>query len=129
MTWDAGVVVVGLTSIAAFVVAFHFSGLVFRVRGAVTLATQAMAVIAKNTLDDDTRELLVQRAAIRMFAQFVQITLSSILVLAVPGAIIWMGEQIGLAPLAAVSEFLLSWEVIIGATVLGLATAWHVRHR
>ena len=129
MIWDAGVLVVGLVAIAAFVAVFHVSGLVARALAALTVAREAMAVIADKTLDDEEKEPLVQRAALRLFGQFGLITLTAIVVLAVPGVAMWGGDLIGLAPFAAVSDFLLSWEVIIGATVAILAAVWLVRRR
>lgn len=88
-----------------------------------------MAVIAEKAVDDDQKERIIQQAAVRLFGQFSVITLIAILVLAVPGAVMWAGDLIGLAPFAAVSDFLLSWEVITGATVVILGTAWLVRRR
>ena len=83
-----------------------------------------MAVIFEKTLDDEEKERLVQRAALHLFGHFALITLTAIVVLAVPGVVMWIGDLIGVAPFAAVSDLLLSWEVIIGATVLILATIW-----
>ena len=129
MTWDAGVLVVGLAAIAAFVAVFHVSGLVARALAALTVARETMAVIADKTLDDEEKEPLVQQAALRLFGQFGLITLTGIVVLAVPGVVMWGGDLIGLAPFAAVSDFLLSWEVIIAATMAILAVVWLVRRR
>ncbi len=129
MIWDAGVVVVGLVAIAAFVAVFHVSGLVARALAALTVAREAMAVIADKTLDDEEKEPLVQRAALRLFGKLGLITLTAIVVFAVPGLVMWGGDLIGLAPFATVSGFLLSWEVIIGATLTILTAVWLVRRR
>ncbi len=129
MTWDAGVLIVGLAAIAAFVAVFHVSGLVARALAALTVARETMTVIADKTLDDEEKEPLVQRAALRLFGQFGVITLTAIVLLVVPGVVMWGGDLIGLAPFAAVSHFLLSWEVIIGATVAILAAVWLVKRR
>ena len=129
MIWDAGVLVVGLVAIAAFVAVFHVSGLVARALAALTVAREAMAVIADKTLDDEEKEPLVQRAALRLFGKFGLITLTAIVVFAVPGLVMWGGDLIGLAPFATVSDFLLSWEVIIGATLTILTAVWLVRRR
>ncbi len=126
MTWDAGVLIVGLATILAFFGAFHVSGLVARARAVFVLTSQTMAVISEKTLDDEEKERLVQRAALRLFGQFALITMTAIVVLAVAGVVMWIGDLIGVAPFAAVSDLLLSWEVIIGATVLILATIWLV---
>ena len=124
MTWNTGILAVGLVSVAAFVAAFRVSGLATRVRGAVMVASQAMSVIAEKTLDDDEKQRLARRAALQLFGQFFLITLTAILVLAVPGVVIWAADLIGIAPFGAVTALLLSWEIIIGATVLILAAVW-----
>ncbi len=129
MTWDAGVLIVGLAAIAAFVAVFHVSGLVARALAALTVARETMAVIAYKTLDDEEKEPLVQRAALRLFGEFGLITLTAIVVFAVPGLVMWGGDLIGLAPFAAVFDFLLSWEVSIGATVAILVALWQVSRR
>jgi hypothetical protein len=129
LTWDAGVLVVGLAAIAAFAAVFHVSGLVARALAALAVARETMAVIGDKTLDDEDKEPLVRRAALRLFGQFGLMTLAAIVVLAVPGAVVWGGDLIGLAPFAAVSDFLLSWEVIVGATVAILAAVWLTRRR
>ena len=127
MTWDAGVLSVALATTAAFVAAFHYSGLIGRARSAVATVSQTIAVISEKSLDDEEKERLVQRAALRMFGQFALITVTAAGVLLVPGAVIWVGDLSGLAPVAAVSSFLLSWEVIVGATALILAGVWLAR--
>ena len=127
MTWDAGTLVVGLAIIAAFVAALYVSGLVARALTAATVVRETMATIADKTLDDEEKEPLVQRAALRLFRQFVLNTLTAIAVLAVLSAVLWIGDLIGLATFAEVSDFLLSREVIIGATVMVPAAVWLVR--
>ena len=127
MTWDTGVLAVALATMAAFVAAFHYSGLIGRARSAVATVSQTVAVISEKSLDDDEKERLVQRAALRMFGQFAPITVTAAAVLLVPGAVIWIGDLIGLASVTAVSSFLLSWEVILGATGLILAGVWLAR--
>lgn len=127
MTWDGGVLAVALATMGAFLVTFHFSGLIGRARSAVTTVSNTVAVISEKTLDDEEKERLVQRAALRMFAQFGLIIVTAGVVLLVPGVVIWIGDLVGLAPVAEVSSFLLSWEVIVGATVLILAGVWLAR--
>ena len=127
MIRDAGVLIVGLAAISAFVAAFHLSGLVARARAALTVARDATAVIASKTLDDEEKEPLVQRAALRLFGQFGVMALTALAVLVAPGVVMWGGDLIGLAPFEAVSDFLLSWEVIVGASLVTLVALWLVR--
>jgi hypothetical protein len=129
LSWDPGVLIVALATMVAFVATFHFSGLIRRARSAVATVSQTLAVMSRDTLDDEEKERLVQRAALRMFGQFALITVTIGVVFLVPAAVIWVGDLTGLAPVVAVSNFLLSWEVIIGATVLVLASVWLARRR
>ncbi len=124
MNWDWGVVIVGFATITVFVGAFHVSGLVARAQVVVTLTRQTLAVISDKALDDVEKERAVQRAALGLFRQFMVMAGTAIVVLAMPAVVMWGGELIGLASFAAVSGFLLSWQVIIGATVLILCGIW-----
>lgn len=127
MTSDAGVLFVGLATIAVFSVAFYYSGLVTRARAVISLTSQTMASMAEKSLDDEEKERLVQSAALRLFGHFGMITLIAIIILAISGLVMWVGDFLGLAPFAAVSDFLLSWEVIIGMTLLIIAVFWLVK--
>jgi hypothetical protein len=109
---------------AAFVAAFRVSRLGPQARAVIAVASQAMDVITEKSLDDEEKQRLVQRAALHLFGQFFLITLTGIVVLAVPGVVMWVGDLIGLAKFAAVTDLLLSWKIIIGATLLILAAGW-----
>ena len=127
MTSELGVIGAGLLSIAAFAVAFRFSGLVARARAAIALVSTTLAVITEPSLDDDEKERVTQRAAIDLFKAFALITLTASLVLAAPGIVIWFSDVMGLARLQDVLDFLLSWEVLIGTSLLLLAALWLLR--
>lgn len=129
MTRDPAVLFVGLISIAAFAVAFRFSRLAPRARAIVSAARETAAVVLEATLDDEEKERLVRRAAVRMFAQFLMITLTGIAVLVVPGIVISVADISGIAQGREVLDLLLSWEVLIGASALFLIGFWFVRPR
>lgn len=127
MPWDWGVAAVGIAAIAVFALAFQYSGLVERSLAAMAVARDTMAIIGDKSLDDDEKEPLVQKAAIRLLGYFAVLTLISLLVLAAPALLMWLGQLAGIASFAAVSDFLLSWQVIVGATVLMIAVIWIAR--
>ena len=127
MKFDWRVFAVGLAAIIAFVVAFWASGLVRRARAAASAAKNALAAIADAKLADEEKERVVRGASLHMFGQFVMITLTAAAVLAAPVLVMWICDLSGIAPFASVSDFLLSWEVLIGATALFLAIAWLVK--
>ena len=124
---DGGVLAIGLAAIAAFVAAFYWSGLVARASAAVGVAQDAMTVIGDKTLEDEEKQPLVQAAALRLFGHFGLITLTAFLVLLAPGLVIWLADMAGVAPLSAVTDFLLSWQVILISTVVIGAGFWIVR--
>ena len=124
MTWDASVLVVGLATIVCFAVALHISGLVARVRAAIVAARQAMVVFTDKTLDEATKERLLQRDARFLLGQAILIVLTAVIVLAMSGVVLWVSDFLGIASFAIVSDFLLSQEVIIGGTVLVAVVAW-----
>ena len=129
MTPDAGVLVVGLAAVVAFVAAFHVSGLVVRVRAAVAEMREAVTILADKNLDDEAKERLIRRGTLRLFGQSALLALTTILVLAALGAVVWIGHLIGLAPFAATADLLLSWRVIVGGTVAVAAIFWLARRR
>ena len=118
MTWDASVLVVGLATVVCFTVAFRISGLVAQVHAAIAVARQAIVVFTDKTLDEATKERLLQRDGRRLLGQATLIVLTSVFVLAAPGVILWVSDLSCVAPFAVVSDFLLSLEVIIGGTVI-----------
>ena len=128
MTLDAGTLVVGLAAAGALVAAFHFADILGRARAATKLARRTMAAVTTHTLHDEEKERLVQRAALDLFAQFGLIALSTILVLAAPGLVMWGGQLIGVTTFHAVLNLLSSWEFATGITVLILLAVWLERH-
>ncbi|MEM7507418.1 MAG: hypothetical protein AAF415_11790 [Pseudomonadota bacterium] len=121
------VVLTSLAAIAAFALAFQVSGLLGRALSAGGMAREAMAVMGDKTLADEEKEARVQKAALGLFGAFFRILLLSVAIL-IPSVLIVLGADLaGLAPWPAVEDFLLSWEVIIGATVLICALIWWKR--
>ena len=120
--------IVGLASIAAFFFAFHFSGLVNKVKSANVIARETLGVIKEEMLEDEEKEQLVQRASLQLFAKFFVITITALAVLLVPGIIISIGDLIGFAPFDSVYSFLLSWEVIVSTTLIVVVFIFVERH-
>lgn len=120
---------IGIAAILAFALAFHFSRLPARARQALATAREALALMGASELSDAEKERLIQRSALHLFTHFALITLSAIAVLAVPALVMLLGEVAGAAPFAAVSDFLISWQVIAGATLIMVAGSWLMRRR
>ena len=118
------VLIVAALAIAAFAAGFHISGILEQVYKATATAREAGAVMADKTLDDEVKEKRVQAASLGLFGSFGQILIRSVAVLALPGLILVGADLAGLASLAEIEDFLLSWEVIIGTTILLGGLIW-----
>lgn len=121
MTWTASAFFVGSLAILAFIAAFHFSGIIARAKAAISLARHTAAVVGDASLNDDEKENICQQAALGLFAHFATITFTSSVVLLIPAVILWASDLGGLATFDEVSNFLLSWEVILGASLVIIA--------
>ncbi|MEM8698821.1 MAG: hypothetical protein AAGF44_06590 [Pseudomonadota bacterium] len=115
---------VSALAIAAFAAAFHVSGIIDHVMRASRTAREAGAVMSDKTLDDEVKEKRVQQASLGLFASFGQIFLRSLAVLALPGLILWGADAAGLVTFQEIEDFFLSWEVIIGTTILLVVLIW-----
>lgn len=115
-------------AIAAFMAAFIASGLVTVATNAGMTARDSLRVMGDASLDDDAKERAVRAASLRLFGAFGSIALRSALTLSAPLAVIWLGDMAGIAEAVATTDFLLRWDVIIGATVIGFA-AWALARR
>jgi len=127
LNYETGVVLVGFLTILTFSGAFYVSGLVGRARTVIGLTNQTFAVISDKTVSDEVKERLVRQTSLRLFGQFGMITFTSAAILAASGLVMWIGDQVGLAPISAVSDFLVSWEVLVGIPVLVFALYWLVK--
>ena len=115
-------------AIAAFMAAFIASGLVTVATNAGMTARDSLRVMGDASLDDEAKERAVRAASLRLFGAFGAIALRSALVLAAPLAALWLFDLARLAPMDATIDFLLRWDVIIGATVAGVAV-WALGRR
>lgn len=104
--------------IAVFAAALWLSGLLRAGAGALATAHGALAVLRDPAMDDAAREREVQRAALRLFGAGFSILLRGALALCAAALPLWLAEATGLAPMGAVMDFLLRWEVIVLATLV-----------
>lgn len=128
-SWDLNIIIVSVAAIVAFMIAFRYSGLVSRARSVTSIASRAVDVISQKNMEDDEKGLLIQRAALDLLRQFVVISLISAALLAIPLAVMWLCDLTGIAPFGRVSDFLLGWEVVIGATVVAFIALWILKRR
>jgi hypothetical protein len=121
------VVATGLLSVAAFMAAFLAVRIVPAAAAAIATAHGAVAAMRDPSLDDLARERAAQRASLRLFGAFGGILLRSALALAAAFLPVLAADASGIAPEAAVTGFLMRWDVIVVLTVLvtaGWLLAW-----
>lgn len=111
-------------AVAAFAAAFSASGLVAVARRAAAAANDSMRVLADPSLDDTAKEQRARAASLQLFGAFGSIALRSAVVLLAPLAALWLFDVFGLVPLGAALDFLVRWDVLVVATVLGVGIWW-----
>ena len=120
-------VLVAALAVVVFAIALKFSGLYPAVLDASGLARRAARVIADSTLDDRTKEKVVQRDALLLLRRSVPILLRTAAVFGSPVLLLAAMHLSGLASFRDVTALLLGWKAIVLTTVAAL-TAWAVRH-
>lgn len=120
------ILVSAVATVALFLVAFRVLGVAAIAATALAATRQATAVMADGTLGEEAKEQAVRQASKRLMLLFLDITLRSALVLALPALALLLADSLGLVSFAVVTAFLLRWEVIaISALAMtGAAVLW-----
>jgi len=126
MGLDAGVSVwvVCALSIAVVVAGFPLSGITRRAGAVISVARQAMTMIADKSIPDAAKEEWLQQASFRLLVQFGAILLATFVLLALSGSVLWLGAWTGAAPIETSLELLSRWQVILGSSALFIAAFW-----
>jgi hypothetical protein len=112
------IVATAVATLAIFAVALWMSG-VMRVSAGVLSTTQNAAAIMRDpALDDLQREKAIQRASLRLLADFGSILFRGVVSLAISFAPIWLADAAGLASSRAVIDFLSRTDVIVVTSVV-----------
>ena len=80
-------------------------------------------------MDDAVKEAIMQRAAKTLAWQFVLISAALLTAIALPLGIVSALAAAGLVSLKAVMAALLSWQLLLGGTLLVTAKTWYERVR
>jgi hypothetical protein len=119
---------VALLATAAFLVGFHFSGVVPAARRALVTARAATSVMRNPAVDDDEKELAVRHAGLSLLASTFSILLRSLLSLLVSFTPILAADLAGLTDTRATLAFLARLDVLL--MTAGVMTAvWLVAGR
>lgn len=124
MTWLAAALVVG-----GFLWLLHLLRVPPRAADVVARARDALRVLRSRELGDEAKEAAMQAHAKAMFGQFFVITAAAAVALAAPLAALYALHAAGLVAFDAALERTVSWPVLVGATVIGLATWRALRGR
>jgi hypothetical protein len=106
-----------IAGFVALILAFDVIPLSARVMAAGQEATRDLA---DTSMDDDTKEKVIQGHSLKMFGLFFRITLAAGAAILFPLGMIWSLDLMGLVSLKSVLDTTLSWPVLIGTTVLGV---------
>lgn len=115
MSWAAAAFLVG-----AFFYLLHLLRVPARAADVVARARQAVAVIRARELDDAQKEAAVQAHSKALFGQFLVITIFAAVALAAPLSVIAALQTFGVVDFDEALARTMSWQVLVGATVLGL---------
>lgn len=110
----AGALLLGL---AAFVILLQRSFAPEAGLEALSTMRHAVATMADATLTDDDKERLLRRASLLLFRDFLLITLSGLLALSAPVAIVWAGAAVGLFTFHDVANAAMSWPFLLGSSI------------
>lgn len=113
-----------LIVIAGFVVLLRVLELVPRALEVTTVSRTALSVIQDQGLDDDVKGKLMQQYAKRLFMLFFLLTLGAAAALLLPLGAVWLLGQAGLFSYDEVIELLISWQFLLGTTLVAVATLW-----
>lgn len=113
-------IVAVVLSILGFVGIFLYLGIVSVAVSAIDTSRAAFAAVRDPALDEDEKERAAQQASLRLFGALWKLVYKS--ALALLGAIVpvLLMDAAGLVDAAAVTEFLSSWQALLGICVLML---------
>ena len=109
--------------VIGFVALVRIFGLVRRCGEVFDLARASLAVLRSSSLDDAAKESALQSHATRLFSLFFLLTAGAGLALALPAGIIWILDVLQVVSLRSVIDVTLSWQFLLGSTLVGIA-AW-----
>lgn len=108
--------------VLVFILLVRLLGLVRSSASVVALARHTFQVIRSPSLGDDEKERELQKIARRLFRLFFVLALGGVLALALPMAVLWVGDRLGWVSFAAVLDAIQSpWFILVGSLlVLGV---------
>ena len=112
------IILVAVISVTLFLIAFWWLKITRVGADALKISRSAMAAMGDKSLDDDTREKMIQSASVKLFGSFFSILIRSILTLAIAFLPVWLADLTGIAGMHAVFGFLSRIDVIIITSIV-----------
>lgn len=107
-------------AVLLFAVALRYSGIYPLTLDVIASARAAAGVMRDPSLDDEQREVRVQKAAVHLFKRAAQIIVLTAVVVGIPLIALVALDAAGLVALEAVFALLMRWDFIIIATVVAI---------
>jgi len=114
--------------VVGFVTLVRIFGLVGKCGEVFDVARASLAVMRNPPLEDAHKERALQSHAARLFSLFLLLTAGVGLALALPAGMIWILDALEVVSLRAVLDVTLSWQFLLGSTLVGVA-AWRLTRR
>lgn len=115
MTWIAAAFLV-----VAFLVLLQLMRVPARVTEIGTVGRSALATLRDPGLSDADKEKAMRAGSLRLLGLFLRIASATAVALLVPAGVVALAATTGVVDFATVLECTLSWQVLLGATMLGL---------
>jgi hypothetical protein len=109
---------IAISSIVVFIAALWAFGVARVGAGVLATAQGAVAAMRDESLDDEAREKVVQRASIQLMGAFASILVRGALTFLASILPIWLGSLAGLAEIEEVMDYLSRCDVILIASVV-----------
>ena len=114
----------GAILVLGFVLFMVLLDLVGQSRKVLDTVQQAFVTLGDPGLDDRQKETRLRGQAGRLFKLFFIIVGICMIALGVPLAIVWLMDKLGWLNLKHVIDMTLSWQFIVGASIIMIAAAW-----
>ena len=115
--------------VVGFIVLLHVFDLVTKSIRVINLSKKSLSDFSNPELNDDQKEELMQEYAKQIGLLFILLTVGAAVALLAPAAIVWVLDKMGLMSFDDVMQLILSWEFIIGGTILMIITLWLGKRR
>lgn len=110
--------------VMGFLVLINYLKVIEKSSKVIGIAKQSIVIVRDSEISDLQKERAMQKYAKELLLLFLFITAASLLALAIPFALVWLMELVGLLSIESVITTTLSWDFIVGSIVLSIIVIW-----